>query len=118
MTEAIVVEIQPDGIRFGCFPDETILRAAERLAVRALPVGCRGGGCGVCRIRVLTGGFSVGRMSRAHISAADLDSGVTLACRTVPRESMTIEILGRIERPYGTVPQHAQPDSPHCESTR
>jgi hypothetical protein len=47
-------------------------------------VGCRGGGCGVCRVRVLDGAYTTLRMSRqAHVEA-DEAAGVVLACRIVP----------------------------------
>lgn len=112
MSEPIFVQLRPHGPRFGCLPGETVLRAAERNARHELPVGCRGGGCGVCRIRVLRGQFVAGRMSRAHISDADLAHGITLACRTVPQESLEIEVLGRIERVH-TVPDEGAPPTQH-----
>ena len=114
MTDKIFVQIEPAGLRFECLPGETVLRAAERQLLQALPIGCRGGGCGVCRIRVLRGGVITGRMSRAHVSEADVANGVTLACRTIPQESLEIEILGRIERVhagpgYSAPPAHPDP---------
>ena len=112
MAEQLFVQIKPDGLRFECLPGETVLRAAERQALRALPIGCRGGGCGVCRIRVLRGDVITGRMSRAHISEADLANGVALACRTIPQESLEIEVLGRIERFRAVPGQIAPPAHP------
>ena len=37
---------------------------------RRLPVGCRRGGSGVCRVRVLSGEYRSDRMSRSHISGS------------------------------------------------
>ena len=34
--------------------DDHLLRGMERLGRRGIPVGCRGGGCGVCKVQVLT----------------------------------------------------------------
>lgn len=57
----------------------------------AIPVGCRGGGCGICRVRVLAGAYASRPMSRSRISAADEAAGIVLACRIVPQEDMTVE---------------------------
>ena len=86
--------IRPGDQRFRCRPQESVLHAVARLGQSAIPVGCRGGGCGVCRIRVLRGAMVTRRMSRAHISAAEEAEGITLACRTFPLEDLDIEVLG------------------------
>ncbi|HYN31109.1 MAG TPA: 2Fe-2S iron-sulfur cluster-binding protein [Ilumatobacteraceae bacterium] len=56
----------------------------------AIAVGCRGGGCGVCRVRILDGTYTTKRMSRRHVSEADEDAGVVLACRTFPSSDLTV----------------------------
>lgn len=56
----------------------------------AIAVGCRGGGCGVCRVRILDGTYTTKRMSRRHVSQADEDAGIVLACRTVPASDLTV----------------------------
>lgn len=56
----------------------------------AISVGCRGGGCGVCRVRVIDGTYTTKRMSRRHVSDADEATGVVLACRTVPTSDITV----------------------------
>ncbi|MBM4228512.1 MAG: 2Fe-2S iron-sulfur cluster binding domain-containing protein [Gammaproteobacteria bacterium] len=83
------------GQRIDCPGDETILRAMERLGLRGIPVGCRGGGCGVCRVRVHRGDYVLRRMSRAHVSLADEAAGIALACCLMPRSDLEIEVLGR-----------------------
>lgn len=45
-----------------------------------LPVGCRRGGCGVCRVQVLGGDYRSDPMSRAHVSIDDEAAGLVLAC--------------------------------------
>ena len=64
----------------------------EMIAQRcgAIAVGCRGGGCGVCRVRILDGTYTTRRMSRRHVSEADEDAGIVLACRTVPASDLTL----------------------------
>lgn len=64
---------------------------AARLSVIA--VGCRGGGCGICRIRVLSGPYRSLPMSRSRISQEDEAQGIVLACRIVPEGEIAIETL-------------------------
>lgn len=56
----------------------------------AISVGCRGGGCGVCRVRVIEGSYTTKRMSRRHVSEVDEAAGIVLACRTVPTSNITV----------------------------
>ena len=70
------ITLAPGGLAFSCGAEENLLQALQRVGVApdllaAIPVGCRGGGCGVCRIHVRAGQFHTGRMSRKHISEAD-----------------------------------------------
>ncbi len=59
---------------------------------RRLPVGCRRGGCGVCRIRVEGGEYRSDPMSRAHISAEEEASGVVLACCIYPLSDLSLRL--------------------------
>ena len=76
---------------YQCREDKTLLVGMERRGAHAIDIGCRGGGCGVCKIRVLKGEYERKRMSRAHISEAEESSGYALACRIFPRSEMVIE---------------------------
>jgi len=59
---------------------------------RRLPVGCRRGGCGICRVRVLSGEYDSGPMSRACVSAEDEAAGVVLACCIYPRSDLSLRL--------------------------
>ena len=48
------VTILPDGIRATADQDETLLRALGRAGLR-YRVGCRRGGCGICKVRLMLG---------------------------------------------------------------
>ncbi len=78
------------GPRFTCAPETSVLVAMGRQRVRAILAGCHGGGCGICRIKILKGDFECGRMSRAHVTEEAQAEGVTLACRTYPRSDLTV----------------------------
>jgi ferredoxin len=68
-----------------------VLHAMIRRALRVLPVGCRGGGCGVCRVQVLEGSYQTLRMSRRQVSEAEAQTGMALACRLLPSTDITVE---------------------------
>ncbi|NVK43562.1 MAG: 2Fe-2S iron-sulfur cluster binding domain-containing protein [Oceanospirillaceae bacterium] len=76
---------------FNCKPGQSLLHAMESSARKAIPVGCRCGGCGLCRIRVVEGRYDSKRMSRAHVSEADEACGRVLACRIFPHSDLVIE---------------------------
>ena len=59
---------------------------------RRLPVGCRRGGCGVCRVRVLAGEYRSDLMSRSHVSAEDEAAGVVLACCIYPLSDLSLRL--------------------------
>lgn len=80
-----------------CRTGETILAAATRAGV-AIAVGCRGGGCGVCRIGIMEGRYRTLPMSRAHIGLVERAAGQALACRVLPEGDMKLRCLGR--RPW------------------
>ena len=82
------------GIWFEVRHGERVLHEMIKRQVSDIPVGCRGGGCGVCRIRVLEGEYTTRRMSRKHVSETDEAEGVALACRVVPTTDLVIELAG------------------------
>ena len=59
---------------------------------RRLPVGCRRGGCGVCRVRVLSGEYDSGPMSRSCVSAEDEAAGVVLACCIYAKSDLSLRL--------------------------
>ncbi|MTJ83323.1 MAG: 2Fe-2S iron-sulfur cluster binding domain-containing protein [Telmatospirillum sp.] len=77
-----------------CAPGESVLAALGRAGLCVIAVGCRGGGCGVCRVRVLEGRYRTGRVSRAHLNADDEEAGFSLACRLYPESDLTIKAAG------------------------
>lgn len=76
---------------------QSLLAAAEHSKQENIAVGCRGGGCGVCRVRILSGNYRKKVMSKTHISPQDLAEGVVLACRVFPESDM--EIVAEHEKP-------------------
>ncbi len=84
--------------QFSCRPEQHLLEGMQTFRIgepllRAIPVGCRGGGCGICRIRVLSGEYEAKKMSCKHIPVAQQAEGLALACRVYPRSELLIEVL-------------------------
>lgn len=108
----LVVEVD-DGGRISCPPDTSVLRAMVAAGRRDVPVGCRSGGCGVCRVRVVHGEYETGRMSAAQVNGAEAATGIALACQLFPRTDLRIAVIGRRQPP---TPPEASIASTH-EST-
>lgn len=87
---------------FECNEDRHVLAGMVALGRKGIPVGCRGGGCGVCKVRVLHGECERRAMSRDHVSAEEEASGIALACRIYPRSDLDITVLGKIRRAFGS----------------
>ncbi|NHN75934.1 2Fe-2S iron-sulfur cluster binding domain-containing protein [Azotobacter chroococcum] len=79
-------------------PGESLLCAMERQGKRCIPVGCRGGGCGVCKVRVVSGRFDYGLMSCRHVSADQRGRGLALACRLFPLGDSEVQACGEAVR--------------------
>lgn len=92
-----IVREETSGETFECGEAEAVLAAAARSGKRIIQVGCRNGGCGVCKIRVVKGEYRTGKMSRAYVSEAEEKEGFALACRTRPLGSLEIIAC----RPFG-----------------
>lgn len=87
------IRVKNRDAEFHCPADKTLLVGMEQQLTKALDVGCRGGGCGVCKVRVLSGEYERKRMSRAHVSEQEEQDGFALACRIFPRSDLCIEAI-------------------------
>ena len=96
------------GETYACGTDESLLRGMLRLGRKGIPVGCVNGGCGVCKVRIVDGRVTaLGPVSRAHVSAEEERAGLTLACRVAPASAVTLEVAGKLERPFSGGPAAA-----------
>ncbi len=75
---------------------EGVLRAMERAGRAEIPVGCRNGGCGVCKVLVLKGKYSLGKISRAQVSEQEEQAGYALACRLYPESDIEVRPVGSL----------------------
>ncbi|MFA5529896.1 MAG: 2Fe-2S iron-sulfur cluster-binding protein [Thiohalomonadaceae bacterium] len=91
MSAVFEITVLPGGERFACQSQQPVLQAMVQEGLRCVPVGCRGGGCGLCKVRVLSGLFECGRMSCKHVPAEAREQGYALACRLFARSDLCIE---------------------------
>jgi len=97
MTDFIITIADSDE-SYRCSEQETVLAGMEKLGRRGIPVGCRGGGCGVCKVRVTEGHYTARKMSRACVSADEESEGIALACRIHPGSDLKINVVGKMIR--------------------
>lgn len=76
---------------FACRTDQSLLTAMIEAGRTGIKVGCRNGGCGVCRVKVTEGDFVSQKMTRTRISEADEANGIVLACRIFPQSDILLE---------------------------
>lgn len=93
--ELFTVVIEGSGQTFECRSDQSLLQGMERRRRADIPVGCRNGGCGICRVRILDGSYLALQMSRAQISEVDESARVVLACRVRPLSDIRLLRLSR-----------------------
>ena len=98
MAEKHLVHIENSGEDYLCAPDQNLLRGMEVLGRRGIPVGCRGGGCGVCKVEVLSGDFQTRAMSRDHVSDDDRACNRLLACRVYPASDLSLKVIGKLQK--------------------
>ena len=95
------IEIAATGEVFTCPPGLSLLHAMRRLGRKGIPAGCYGGGCGVCKVRVLNGAYTTGKMSRDQVTEADERAGYALACKVFPGGDLRVEVIGKMRRALG-----------------
>ena len=101
---------------FTCESDQNVLAAMEKLGRKGIPVGCRGGGCGICRVRVigdakLDRDYRTLKMSKAQVSDADREHGIALACKLLPLADLEVEPLGLLQKRLSSAAQFLQQSS-------
>ena len=98
MAERHLIHIENSGEDYLCAMDENLLRGMEVLGRRGIPVGCRGGGCGVCKVHIKSGAYEARKMSKACVFEEEQAQGIVLACRVFPRGEISLEVIGKMAK--------------------
>jgi ferredoxin len=97
--KAVTVHIRDTGESYRCQTDESLLTGMHKLGKRGIPVGCRNGGCSVCKVQVLTGDYQqIRAMSREYVSDDDLATGRVLACCVAPKGELELAVIGKLHK--------------------
>jgi ferredoxin len=97
------IRIANSSERFECAPGQNVLQGMLQRGRKGIPVGCRGGGCGICKVRVIDGRFSTGVMSTSCVSDEERRAGFALACKLFPETDLEVDVVGKISRIFGQV---------------
>ena len=84
------IMLTPVGQAIACGPDDTVLTALLRGA--SVMYGCRGGGCGTCKMRLTAGHVDHGLCSTAVLPDEDKATGWFLSCQARPLGDLTVEL--------------------------
>lgn len=74
---------------------DSLLKGMEKAGASIVNIGCRGGGCGLCKVQILGGDFELGKMSSLHVSDSDRSLGCILACRCFPKTNIDFRLIER-----------------------
>jgi len=86
------VTVLPEGVRVVAHDSETLLRALSRAGLR-YRVGCKRGGCGICKVALLAGEVRYERpIADTVLSDDERVEGVCVSCRAVPLTDVVIEL--------------------------
>jgi ferredoxin len=86
------VTILPDGVHVDARDEETLLRALARAGLR-YRVGCKRGGCGICKVQLKLGEVRYERpIADSVLSDDERVEGICLSCRAVPITNIVIEL--------------------------
>lgn len=88
MVYTVSIDGAPKG--FACRADQTVIEAMRAAGRSDLTYGCRGGGCGACRVEVKQGHYASLPMSAACVTQEQQEAGLVLACRIKPRDHLTL----------------------------
>lgn len=92
------VTIEETGESYRCADYRSLLEGMEQLGRKGIPVGCRNGGCGVCKVQILTGSYTTRVMSREHVSCDDEAAGRVLACRVKATSDIRLAVVGSMKK--------------------
>ncbi len=73
-------------------PQSQTLLDALRINGSSISYGCRGGGCGMCKVQIPEGPFERGKCSKSVLSDTERNANYTLACKTYPRGDLKVYI--------------------------
>lgn len=76
---------------FPCWENEYVMEAMKRWGKGPINHGCFGGGCGVCKVQVVSGDYCITKkMSSAHVTEEEKEKKIALMCCIKPCGDLVI----------------------------
>lgn len=76
---------------FPCQENESVMDGIKRWGKGPINHGCFGGGCGVCKCKVISGDYYITKnMSRAHVTEEEKEKNIVLMCCIKPCGNLVI----------------------------
>jgi ferredoxin len=86
------VTVLPDDIRIPARDGETVLAALGRAGLR-YRIGCKRGGCGICKLQLVLGEVRYEKtVAETVLSDDEKVEGICLSCRAVPITNVIVEL--------------------------
>lgn len=85
------VTIQSANVSFDIEPSQTILEASVIAGIN-IPFGCRNGGCGSCKGKVITGEVFCEDYQQSAMTDAEKENGFTLCCQSYVSSDVELDI--------------------------
>lgn len=89
------ITIEGSEVDYACNGDQSVLEAMVGRRAAGIEIGCRSGGCGVCRVQVLSGSYELGVMSAEQVTGECRSKAIVLACRLMPTSDLHLRPLGK-----------------------
>ncbi|WP_350339234.1 2Fe-2S iron-sulfur cluster binding domain-containing protein [Zhongshania sp. BJYM1] len=96
-----IIRIHDSEKKFATRSGTSVLSALMPTHGDDITAGCYSGGCGVCKIQVLSGRYATGVMSKVHVTDAEKKDGYCLACKTMPESDLIIRPLRKVPPKIG-----------------
>ena len=85
------ITLSPIGDTVACRRGAPALSALSRSGAK-VAFGCRGGGCGTCKMRLISGRVEHGRCSAAVLLEEEKANGSFLSCQARALSDLTVEL--------------------------
>jgi CDP-4-dehydro-6-deoxyglucose reductase len=76
---------------FACNDKQSLLDAARSQGI-VIQYACKGGGCGMCKIKIEAGAFEIGKSSKAALPDSEREQNYVLACKAYPKSDLEVRI--------------------------
>ena len=94
----VTLKARNQNFEYDCAPNVTPLRAARDLFI-PFPTGCQRGGCGMCKVKVLSGEYDQELVrSQDALSDEELANGFALACCMTPKSDLDLITMEDYEK--------------------